>query len=87
MKTLAGAADRVRASRASSRVEPAEPRDQLGGGGDHARLVARSHDLVDRRSLAADDDLPGGRASAGDRQHVAKRLGEQHGVAADAHRG
>ena len=43
-------------------VEPAQPRDQLGGGGDHAGLVARSHDLVDRRSLAADDDLPGRRA-------------------------
>ena len=65
-------------------VEPAESRDQLGGGGDHAGLVRGTHDLVDRRSLAANGGLPGRRAPAGDRQHVAERLGEQHGVAAVA---
>ena len=38
-------------------------------------------DLVDRRSHAADDDFPGGSASAGDRQHVADRLGYEDRVA------
>ena len=79
MKTLAGPQTGWGDAR-SSLVEPAESRDQLGGGGDHARLVGGSHDLVDRRSLAANGDLPGRRAPAGDRQHVAERLGEQHGV-------
>ena len=86
MKTLAGPQTGC-GERAELVVEPAEPRDQLGGGGDHARLVRGSHDLVDRRPCAADDGLPGGRAPAGDRQDVAKRLGEQDGVADDGRRG
>ena len=81
MKTLGRPADRVRRGRELA-VEPAEPGDQLGGGGDHARLAGGPHDLVDRRALAADDDLPGRRAPAGDRQDVAERLGEQDGIAA-----
>ena len=42
--------------------------------------LLRSHDLVDRRPLSTDHHLPGRTAAAGDRQHVAKRLGKQHGI-------
>ena len=61
-------------------VEPAEPRDQLGGGGDHARLVGGPHHLVDRRPFAADDGLPAspspGRRSAG-RRRAARGAGRR----------
>ncbi len=36
---------------------------------------------MDRRSFAADDRLPRRRASAGDRQYVTHRLGEEDGIA------
>ena len=83
MKTLAGAADRVRPGR-QARNRAGRAAHQVGGGEDHARLVARAHDFVDRRPFAADGGFPGGRASPGDRQDVAKRLGQEHGVAAHA---
>ena len=65
-----------RPSRATSSAAAAITLGSCGG----------SHDLVDRRTLAANDGLPGGRAPAGDRQHVAERLGEQDRIAADGRR-
>ena len=49
--------------------------DELGAGRQHTGFMSRTHDLVDRRSVTADDNFPGGRASARDRQYVADRLG------------
>ena len=49
MKTLAApATGSTCVGEASSRL--AEPGDQLGAGGDDARLVGRAHHLVDRRA-------------------------------------
>ena len=62
-------------------VQPAQPGDQLGAGGDDVGLAGRPHDLVDRRLLAADRRLPGRGAAADDGQTVAQRLGQQHRVA------
>ncbi len=56
-------------------VEPAEPRDQFGGGGDHARLGGGSHDFVDRRALGGErSSFPGG-ASHGRRPASTSRSG------------
>ena len=76
-----GAADRVgHGRRAPGRADPSRA-TRSAPAAMHARLIARSHHLVDRRPIAANGDLPGGRASAGDRQHVAERLGKQNGIA------
>ena len=74
MSRRAASSSSSRPSRATSSAAAAITLGSSGG----------PHDLVDRRSFAADDGLPRGRAPSGDRQDVAKRLGEQDGVAADA---
>ena len=85
MKTLARPASGSAwsASRSSRR---AEPRDQLGAGGDDARLVAGRITSWTGGPGRRIVDLPGRPTPADDRQEVAERLGQQDGVADVARR-